>query len=91
MGQPFHQLEVVGDAPEQSHRGMRVPVDQARHDNPAGSIQQLFGLVAGHDLRGRADTDDDAVVYCHGTVGDHRLIRVHGQDMVTPDNQVDLL
>ena len=70
---------------------MGVPVDQARHHDLAGAIQHFAGPVTGHDLRGRADGDDHAVVDGHGAVGDHALLRVHGQDVVSPDDQVDFL
>ena len=52
--QPVLQLQIVGDAAEEAHRGMRVGVDQPGREYGVRTVQALLRLEARVDLRLRA-------------------------------------
>jgi hypothetical protein len=50
--QPVHQREIVGEAPEQHHRRMRVRVDQPWHDHAAAGVEGVGrGVGCGDRVR----------------------------------------
>ena len=74
--QPVLQPQVVGDAAEQRHGGVRVGVDQARARGSrragraaawAGSVRSISAL--------RADRHDALAADGHGAVFDHAALR----------------
>ena len=70
---------------------MRVSVDQARHDDTVVSLKQFVRLIGSEYFTGGANRDDETFIYRHGCVSLNGSIRVHSDDMVTLDDQVDLM
>ena len=55
--EPGHQLKVICQSPETSHGGMRVAIDQPRHDDSTVRIYKPGGAPVGK-INGRSDCRD---------------------------------
>ncbi len=87
--EPVHERQVVGDAAQQRHRGMRVAVDEPRHDDPIGAWQGGARGVGLADITCRTDLKDHAVIDCDRAVFDHSHVAIHRDDVIAFDDQVD--
>ena len=56
--EPVHQVEIVGEAAKENHRGVRVRVDESRQDDPAARIDPLGVRMPGLDFAGGPYLDD---------------------------------
>ena len=75
--EPFLQLQIVCIPAQQLHRKMRVAVDQSRHQDHTGRVDDLRGLF----LRGvLAEIADFAVGHADKGVGPDRHPLVHRDD-----------
>ena len=84
--QPVLQAQIVGDAAEQRHGGVRVGVDQAGREDGVGPVEALLGLEARVDLGFGADGHDALAADGDGAVFDDAALRVHGDDVArAPD------
>ena len=81
MFEPVLQLQVVGDAAEQRHGGVRVGVDQAGREDGVGTVEALRGLEARVDFGLGADGHDAVAADGHGAVLDDAVLRVLGDDV----------
>ena len=87
--QPVHERQVVCHAAQQGHRGMRVAVDEAGHDNPVVASQVLGGYVSRVHIRGRGKCNDQTVLDCDRAAFNDRLVLIHCDDVLTLYNEVD--
>ena len=78
--QPILQIEIVGDAAKERHRGVRVCIYQARNDGFAGSVDGLCCPKASSKVGGGANLDDFILVDRYGTVLDHAPVLIHRND-----------
>ena len=91
VGQPVHQREVVGDAAQQSHRCMGVPVNKTRHDNTTRAVNRFRCRVLRNNVVCCTDGQDDTVVDCDGCITVHRHRIVHRHNVVAEYDKVDAI
>jgi hypothetical protein len=89
VGQPVHQVAVIGDAAEQDHGRMGVRIHEARRDRHPARPDHGLRRVLRIDLGRRSDGGDLPVADRHGTALDVRP--GHGDDGSAGDEDVGAL
>ena len=82
------QIEIIRDAPKQSHRDVRVPVDETGNDDLALRVNYLTGTVVEIHQGSRVDRNDAAVFDSNAAVFDHAPRAVHRDDSTASDYKV---
>ena len=66
--QPLHQRQIIGQAPEQVHRGVGVGVHEARDQGMVFQVLVLRGLVFLFCLGRRQHVDNDTLIDDHAVM-----------------------
>ena len=87
--QPIIEGVVVGEAAEQAHGCVGVPVDQAGQDQCAACVLYRFpGLIPGFDSGSLANRGDRPVADGDCAVFDHTAVCIHSDERAAADEKV---
>src|ERR1043166_6552575 len=87
-GKPLLKVEIVGDPPKQSHRHVRVPVDETRNQHFAGRINNFARRILSLDIGSASDVDDTAFLNRNTTVVYDTARAIHRDYCAALDNYV---
>src|SRR5262249_61719 len=88
FGQPFLQVEIVGNPAKQSHRHVCVAVDETGNNNFAGSVYDFARRVVALDFGRLADRSDATALNRHAAIVNDAAGAIHGDDSTAFDDQV---